>query len=216
VPRAKYIKPPGPLPAIEQVRRSKFRFRDGQRRKLAKLLPRKLASLLIPSDYLEEVTRAPHAPNWKLKTIEDAAVYITEAAISSHLTAGRLPSDRMPRAANSRVAIRDLRKALRPFTHGWMDEETADIVPADLDARLAARVQVLAKLRCPPVQRRLLEYLCQEIASNVTALACAHCGSISEQNVIRYIDFALTCAGIEHPDFVKHRDRLAALVFPTN
>jgi hypothetical protein len=97
-----------------------------------------------------------------------------------------------------------------------VDEETADIIPADLDAALAARAQKLENLRLPPVQRCLLEYLCQEIASHVTKATCAKGAKITDQNLVRYIDCALTCAGIDHPDFAKHRDRLAALIFPKN
>jgi hypothetical protein len=122
----------------------------------------------------------------------------------------------MPRAANTRVAIRELRKTLVPFTRGWVDEETADIIPAGLDAALAFRAQKLARLRSPPVQRRLLEYLCQQIASDVMKVTCAKGAPITDRNLVRYIDCALTCARIDHPDFAKHRDRLVALIFPKN
>src|SRR5262249_40433632 len=192
----------------------KFRFRNSQWDKLRKLLPSKLQEVPVRSDYIDATTRAPHPANRTLKTIADAVVYITEAAISSHLTAKQLTPDKMPRAANTRAAIRDLRKALVPFTRGWVDEETADIIPADLDAKLAARDQEVAKLRVPPIKRRLLEYLCRQIASDVTKVTRAKGATISDQSVIRYIDFALTCGGIDHPDFAKHRDRLAGLIFP--
>jgi hypothetical protein len=214
VPRAKYTQPPGPLTAIEQIHRSTFRFRGDQWRKLVGLLPRELTRLPVPAGYIRKAAEAPHAPNRTLKTIADAVVYITEAAISSHLTAHRLPSDKMPRKANTRAAIRRLRKALEPFTRGWVDEETADIVPADLDAKLAVRDQEIAKLRLPPLSRRLLQYLCQHISSKVDKIVCAKGAKINNHSLIRYIDFALTCAGIEHPNFPKHRDRLSALIFP--
>jgi len=50
VPRAKYTKPPGPLPALEQIQRTQFRFRDNQWRQLTELLPSNLAALGVPAD----------------------------------------------------------------------------------------------------------------------------------------------------------------------
>src|SRR5262249_16002090 len=139
VPRAKYTKSPGPLPTIQQVQRSKFRFRDDQRRKLAKLLPRRLALLSTPSEYMQEAAKASYPPNWRLKTIADAVIYETERAISSHLTTELLPFDKMPTVGKVRSAIRRLRKALEPFTRGWVDTQTADLIPQDLDTKLEVR-----------------------------------------------------------------------------
>src|SRR5262249_13330546 len=147
-------------------------------------------------------------------TIADAVVYETEGAIASHLTTVLLPSDRTPKVANVRAAIRRLRKALEPFTRGWVDGETADIVPAALDAKLAARDQELTKLRSPSAQRRALAMLCQSIEVLVRQFASAKGERISKEDTLRYIDAALNFAQIEHPSLSKHRDRLAALVFP--
>jgi hypothetical protein len=216
VPRAKYAKPPGQLPAIEHVQRSKFRFRNSQWDRLRKLLPSKLEALSVPFDYID-AAEASHPPKRPLKTIADVAIHETEGAINSHLTAQLLFSEsgKMPTVAKVRAAIRRLRKALEPFTRGWVDIETADIVPSGLDAALAAREQELAK-PLPPTHRRTLALLCQAIRAIVTELVCANSASMSEQNVIRYIEFALTCAHIDHPDFTKYPDRLAAIVFPKN
>jgi len=215
VPRAKYTKPPGPLPAIDQVQRSEFQFRHDQWRELKKLLPSELDQLAVPSNYTDEAEGMPHRPSRKLKTIADAVVYTTEAAISSHLTVLKeLPSDKMATPANVRAAIRRLREALKPFTGGRVDDETAEIIPANLDAQLAAREQELAKLRIATTQRELLAHLCNEIRKPVTQVASAKGATMSDRDVLRYVDVALTYAGIKHPNLAKHRDRLAALMFP--
>ena len=214
MPRTKYTKPPGPLPPIEHIQRSKFRFRNDQRRKLTNFLPSKLSSLPVPSEYVDEALNAPHAPTRTLKTIADAVIHQTEVTINLHLTGRPLIAEGRINPANVRAAIRRLRKALEQFTRGWVDDETAEIVPENLDAALAAREQELASLRLPPARRRALALLCQTIRIYVANVVSAKGATISAQNVLKYIDFALTCAGIDHPAFAKHRHRLAALVFP--
>jgi hypothetical protein len=207
VPRAKYTKPPGPLPAIEQIQRAQFRFRDNEWSKLTKLLPCKLAGLTVPPD---EAARSPE----KVKTIADWVIQLTEEAINSHLTTAPLVSKAPINPANARAAIRRLREALKPFVRGRVDDETAGLVPADLDAKLAARDQEIAELRLPPAQRRALAMLCQYIAVYVRAFASANGEIVSGQDMLRYVDAALDFACIKHPNVSKHRDRLASLVFP--
>jgi hypothetical protein len=207
VPRAKYTKPPGPLRAIEQIQHSKFRFRNDQWRKLAKLLPCKLPDLGVPSDYAATVPK-------KVKTLADLVIHETEEAIYSYLTASPLISEVPVNPANVQAAIRQLREALKPFVRGWVDDETADIIPAELDTKLAARNQEIAKLHLPPAERRLLAKLCQDIAAFVRQFSSANGEKVSEQNILRFVDTALNFARIEHPNTAKHRDRLAALVFP--
>jgi hypothetical protein len=209
VPRAKYTKPPGPLPAIEQIPSSTFRFRSDQWRKLTKLLPCKLAGLAVPPD---DAAKRPK----KIKTIADCVIQETEDAITSYLTGNPLISEAPINPANVRAAIRQLRKALKPFALGWVDNETSDIVPTDLDAKLATLDQEIAKLRLPPKQRRALTMLCQYIEVYVRQGSAANDQIISEQDMLRYIDAALNFAHIKHPNITKHRDRLAALVFPKN
>jgi hypothetical protein len=213
VPRAKYIKPPGSFPPIEQVECSNFRFRSDQWRELSKLLPRALASLRAPSEYVDEAARAPRVPGWTLKTIADLVVQMTEEAIISYLTACPLIAEGRINPANNRAAIRRLRKALEPFTRGWVDDETAGIIPADVDERLAARERELAALHLPRAPRRTLMRLCTTIRSIVTNHASANRAPISDQHLLKYTDLALTYARIKHPDLAKHRDRFAALVF---
>jgi hypothetical protein len=115
VPRAKYTKPPGPFPAIEQIQRSTFRFRNEQWRKLAKLLPCKLAGLGVPPDAAEKLPA-------KVKTIADWVIQITEDEINSHLTANPLISEASITPVSVRAAIRRLREALtvnRSWADGW-------------------------------------------------------------------------------------------------
>ena len=140
MPRAKYTKPSsGPL-ASEHIRRSTFRFRGDQWRQLVKLLPDKLASLSAPSEYVDAAARESRVPGWTLKTIADLIVQMTEEEISSHLTAYPLVAEGLNNRANVRAAIRALRTALMPFTHGWVDPDTAALIPARLDAALLSCV----------------------------------------------------------------------------
>jgi hypothetical protein len=207
VPRAKYIKPPGPFLSIEKIQRSKFQFRSDQWRKLTELLPSKLADLGVPPDTAIELPE-------KVKTIADWVILETENAIKSHQTTTRLDSGARMKPANVRAAIRRLREALKPFVQGWVDSETADIVPVDLDARLAARDEEIAELRLPPARQRSLAMLCRWIENCVRQFASANGETVSEQEMLRYVDASLNFAGINHPNISKHRDRLAALVFP--
>jgi hypothetical protein len=170
VPRAKYIKPPGPLPSIGQVQRSRFRFREDQWRKLKKLLPERWASLPIPSAYIEKAATAQHPPKRTLKTVADVVIHETEGAISSYLTHNQLISEYgMPTPARVRAAIRCLRQALKPFVREWVDTETAVLIPIGLDDALAAREQEIAGQRLTP--RRALALLCQAICK-MLASAC--------------------------------------------
>jgi hypothetical protein len=228
VPRAKYTRPPGPLLAIAQIQRSKFQFSTEQRSKLAKLLPSKLANLGVPPPdvqrtplwfWLDFKLADPGVPPdaagtlpEKAKTITDLVIEITEDAINSHLTATPLISDIPMNPANVRAAICKLLKALEPFIKGWVDSETADIVPAGLDAKLAARE---LKLRLPAARQRALAMLCRFIEVCVRQFAAANNESVNQQNMLRYVDTALKFAGIKHPNIAKHRDRLAKLTFPS-
>jgi hypothetical protein len=206
VPRAKYTKPPGPFPAIERIQRSKFRFRNDQWRNLTKLLPRTLAHLGVPAN-------APATLPTKVRTIADWLIQATEDAIVAHLTAQPFISPASANPANVRVAIRRLREALKPFVRGWVDSETADIVPANLDAKLVARDKEIAELHLAPARRRALAMLCQYIEIHVRQFASANGVTVSEQEMLRYVDASLNFAGVRHPNITKHRDRLAALVF---
>jgi hypothetical protein len=209
VPRAKFTKPPGPLPAIGQIHRSEFRFRDDQWRELAKLLPCKLVGLEVPPD---AKARFPE----KVKTIADCVIQATEEVVITYLTASVVISESPINAANNRAAIRRLREALRPFVCGWVDDETADIIDwRNLDAKLAARDREIAQLRLPPAKRRILAMLCQSIEVCVRQFVCANGATVGEQDMLRYVDTVLKFARIKHPNIAKHRDRLAKLVVPS-
>jgi hypothetical protein len=70
-------------------------------------------------------------------------------------------------------------------------------------------------LKIAPTKRRALAWLCQWIeVKSVRQFASANGQTLSQQEMLRYIDKALKFARIEHPDITKHRARLAALVFP--
>jgi hypothetical protein len=156
----------------------------------------------------------PHPPRRLLKTVTDLVVHETEGAINSYQTSLQLFSDSRNNVANVRAAIRRLRVALEPFGQGGIDTETSDIIPADLDGKLAARERELSRLHAPPMQRRFLIMLCASIGGVAKAVA-ANCNEIvCGHDIVRYADAALTFANIKHPDFAKHRNRLAKLVFP--
>jgi hypothetical protein len=211
VPRAKYAKPPGPFPAIKRIKRSKFHFRNEQRRKLSQLLPSNLANLKIsPAD------AANLSLPQKVKTISDYVIQLTEGEINTYLTGRQLIAEGQTSPASNRAAVCRLRRALTPFLNGSVDDETANIIPADLDDRLAAREKQLAQLRAKPAARRMLEMLAQSIEVIVRRYALAYGETVSENDMLRFIDAALSFAGVRHPDVAKHRARLLALVFPKN
>jgi hypothetical protein len=244
VPRAKFTKASGPLPAIEQIQRSKFEFRNDHWRALTKLLSPKLSALSLPSDErflalgLPPTTQAGQAApatlpsasvkfSPKIKSIADLVIVITEEAINSYRTGSPIVSKGRINPPNARAAIRRLRtdirrlqEALKPFERGWVDSETADIVPpnlvpTDLDAKLAARDQEIAKLgRLAPTPRRSLAFLCQIIVGIIKQLVSAQGETVSEKDILRYVDAALKFASIKHPNIPKHRDRFARLCFP--
>ena len=207
MPRAKYTRPPGPFPAIEQIKRAKFHFRIHQRRTLGELLPRKLLDLSVPPD-------APPTLPEKVKTIADLVIQATEDAINSHLTVSSLTSEIPLNPANARAAIRRLRSALIPFVRGSLDEETANIVPGDLEAKLAVREREISELRLPSARQRALAMLCQVIGAVLIKSSSLSGEPISNEIMLRYVDAALNFARIKHPSIGKHRRRLAALVFP--
>jgi hypothetical protein len=150
----------------------------------------------------------------KVKTIADWIIQATEDAINAHLTVSPLTLEAPLNPANSRAAIRRLRYALQPFVRGSVDNETADIVPRDLDDKLAVREQQLATLHLPPARQRALALLCQHIEIYVRQFSSANKQTVSQDNMLRYVDAALNFAGINHPNIAKHCDRLTRLVYP--
>ena len=148
-----------------------------------------------------------------MKTIADLVIQMTEEAISSYLTVRPLIAEGRINPVNNRAAIQRLSEALKPFTRGCVDDETADLIPTSLEPALTSREQELATLRIPSAPRRALMLLCQTIRIIVTNFASANDATMGDRDVLAYVDFALACAAIKHPDLAKHPDRLAALIF---
>ena len=171
------------------------------------MLPAKLNDLAVPPTHSGTLPK-------NVKTIADLIICTTEEAISSHRTTASLNSEARINPANVQTAIRRLREALKPYVRGWVDSETANIVPAALDTKLAARAEVIAKMRLPSAPLRALTMLCHLIELSVSQWATANGETVREKEMLRYINSALTFASIKHPNITKHRDRLAALVFP--
>jgi hypothetical protein len=212
VPRSKYTKGPGPLLPIERIARDAFRFDDDARRELIDLLPVQLQQLRVPENIKQAVAESPGAP--KLETLTELIVALTEEYIRSYLTTTRgLVGDTPLNPAKVKAAIRKLRQALKPFVAGWVDDETADIIPDDLDKQLDVRERELAGMRLPPAKRRYLAALCKSIGAVLKCYAQAEV-AFPERDAIRYVATALDYAGIEHSYSTENPSRFAALVFP--
>jgi hypothetical protein len=112
------------------------------------------------------------------------------------------------------AAQRGARQALKPFVLGWVDYETAEIIPRDLDDRLALRERELSGMRLPPFRRRNLALLCQYIGVFLKQWASANQVPLAERDAIRYVATALDYAGIENSYSTENPSRFAAVVFP--
>jgi hypothetical protein len=211
VPSEKYTRPPGPFPPFERIKRVDFRFSAAQWRKLTRLLPSRLGRLTAPSGQFEMLT--PHPPQRELTTIADIVIHETEGAIASFKTVEQHPENTAT-PARVRAAIRRLRKALEPFIRGWVDLETAKIIPDGLHDALMNREQELQQVRLPGGERGNLFIACDSMRAVIKVWASSNQIDIGDLDLLRYIDAALSFGGIKHPDFMKHRDRLALLVFP--
>jgi len=211
VPRSKYTKAPGPLPPIERIAHDAFRFDDKERLELVALLPLRFQQLGAPENF-QEAAKSTGTP--QLETLAELIVTLTEELIRSYLTVCPLVGDARANPANVRAAIRRLRTALKPFVAGWVDDETATIIPDSLDRRLADRERELEGMRLPPAKRRHLGYLCQNIGGFLAQFASAHQVAFEERAAIRYVVTALDYAGIEHSYSTENPSRFAALVFP--
>ena len=180
-----------------------------ERRKLIGLLPRRLHQLDVPEEVAAELVGGP-----KLSTIAVLIVVYTEELIKAYLTEKGL-SDRTPaNPANVKAAIRKFRKALEPLDKGWVDDETASIIPDDLAERLARREREIEKLRLTFYQRRRLDLLCEHIGVGLTRIASANQVTFEISGMIEFITTALDYAGIEHSYSAQNPSRFAARVFP--
>jgi hypothetical protein len=213
LPREKYTRPPGPFARFDQIKRVEFRFSTAQWRKLTNLLPSQFGELTAPSAPFDMLTI--HAPQRELKTIADVVIHETEGAIASFKTVESLAGpENTVTPARVRAAIRRLRNALEPFTRGWVDVETTKIVPHELADALVRREQELEGGRQAGGERGNLLLACGSMRSVMNTWAFCNQVNISDMDLLRYVDAALSFGGIKHPDFLKHRGRLAALVLP--
>ena len=199
-------KAPGPF--LGRIARDAFRFDDQGRRELVALLPLRLQQLGVPENIKQEAAKLSGAP--QLETLAELIVALTEDYIRSYLTV----RDMRVNPANVKAAIRKLRTALKPFVAGWVDNETATIIPDSLDRRLAERERELAGMRLPPAKRRYLGFLCQTIGVLLKKYASANQVAFEERDAIRYVATALDHAGIEHSYSTENPSRFIALVFP--
>ena len=155
MPRSKYTKAPGPLRPIGQIERDAFRFDDEVQRKLVALLPLRLQQLRVPESFNREVISSGAA---QFETMAELIVAHTEEQVRCYLAMSTVVGGAPTNPANVRAAISKLRAALKPFVAGWVDSETATIIPDDLDWRLTERERELAGMRPPPIKRRNLGF----------------------------------------------------------
>ena len=212
MPRSKYTKVPGPLRPIEQITLRAFQFDNIARRELIGLLPLHFHRLGVPEDIKQDAAESRGAP--KLETMAELIVAYTEKLIVAYLTEVGL-GDRTPtNPANVKAAIRKARIALEAFVRGAVDEETASIIPDDLDERVTARGHEVGKLRLAPYARRRRDLLCQHIGVVLTKIASANQVTFETPKMFEFIATALDYAGIEHSYSKENPSRFAARVFP--
>src|SRR5262249_1449853 len=163
-----------------------FRFDAQERRELVALLPTGLQQLGVPEKLKQEAAKLSGSP--QLETLAELIVALTEEGISSHLI---VIGETGINPANVKAAIHKLRTALKPFVAGWVDDETASIIPDSLDRRLAERERELDAMRLPPAKRRQLGFLCQHIGGLLKKFASANEIAFEERDAIRYVVTAL-------------------------
>jgi hypothetical protein len=176
------------------------------------LLPLQLQQLGVPENIEQEVPELPGASEHE--TLAKLIVAWTEHQIQSYLTTQRLGSATPANPANVAAAIRRLRAALKPFVEGWVDYETAEIISADLDVRLAHRQRELAGKRVPSLERRNFVLMCRRIGVFLRQFALANKVAFEEREGAQYVAAALDCAGIEHSYSTENPSRFVTLVFP--
>jgi hypothetical protein len=146
--------------------------------------------------------------------LAELIVALTEELIRSYLTVRPLVGNPRANPANVKAAIRRLRTALKPFVAGWVDDETASIIPDSLDRRLGDRERELEGMRLSPAKHRHLGFLCQHIGELLKKFALANKVAFEERDAIGYVVTALDYSGIEHSYSTENPSRFAALVFP--
>ena len=203
-------KAPGPFPPTERIRRKVFQFDSVGRRELLDLLPDRLQQIPVPEPIKQKALEL-HAQ--QPKTLADLILLDTEKLISDHLTSKEAIGSKRISPAQVRTAIHKLRVALKPFVAGWVDDVTAELIPADLDERLASRELALDGKRILP-SKQLLDYLCQQIGALLTQIATEFELLFEEREKLKYVVAALDHAGIENSFSKENPARFAPRVFP--
>jgi hypothetical protein len=162
LPRSKYTKGPGPFLPIDRFVSDVFRFDETARRELKGLLPVEFQQADIPEEIKQLASKLPGTP--KPKTLAELIILDTENLISSYPKAKNVIGSRPITPAQVRAAIRKLREALKPFVEGWVDHETAALIPEELDKRLASRELALQDMHIAP-DKQGIDYLSQEIGN---------------------------------------------------
>jgi hypothetical protein len=211
LPRRKYTKAPGPFPRIEQIKREVFQFDPVARRQLLGLLPDRLQQIPVPEPIKQKAVEL-HAQ--QPKTLADLVLLDTEKLISDHLTSEKNAVGSKPiTPAQVKGAIHKLRAALKPFVAGWVDDVTAELIPAELDERLASRELLLDGTRIV-LSKQLLNYLCQQIGDLLTQIATRFEVIFEDREKLKYVVAALDHAEIENSFSKENPARFAARVFP--
>jgi hypothetical protein len=174
------------------------------------LLPDRLQQIPVPEPIKQKALEL-HAQ--QPKTLADLILLDTEKLISDHLTSKEAIGSKRISPAKVRTAIHKLRVALKPFVAGWVDDVTAELIPADLDERLASRELALDGKRILP-SKQLLDYLCQQIGALLTQIATEFELLFEEREKLKYVVAALDHAGIENSFSKENPARFAPRVFP--
>jgi hypothetical protein len=174
------------------------------------LLPDRLQQIPVPEPIKQKALEL-HAQ--QPKTLADLILLDTEKLISDHLTSKKAIGSKPISPAQVRTAIHKLRVVLKPFVAGWVDDVTAELIPEDLDERLASRELALDGRRILP-SKQLLDYLCQQIGALLTQIATEFELLFEEREKLKYVVAALDHAGIENSFSGGNPARFASRVFP--
>jgi hypothetical protein len=200
MPSSKYTAPPGPFLAPAEPN---FQFDAEQWEALRMLLPERFRQLTAPADIASS--------NF---SIADMIVQFTAEQIGVYRSGMEMmKGGKALTPASERAAIRKLRDALKPFTRGWTTEETANLIPYELDASLAQREAELKSLPTSPARQRPLMLLCGTLGVLLKNFATANDIALEQSQLLSFVSQALTFAGIEHPAPESHSGGLAKLVF---
>jgi hypothetical protein len=201
MPSSKYTRPPGPFTTAAEPH---FQFDPDQWVALRRLLPEKFRELSAPPELASDNM-----------SIADAIVQLTAEQIGVYYSGTKkMERGRALTPASEAAAIRQLRNALRPFKEGWVTTETANLIPDELHALLAAREAALKSLPASPAKQQPLLLLCSTVGVCLKKFAEANNIELKQPQALRFVSEALNFASIEHPAPESHSGGLTKLVFP--